>query len=97
MSDYESMSREQLIDELRSTRLRARYAEAGLKASDKRYREIFDQSSVCIWDDDWSAVKAMLDDLAGQGITDFRGYFTDNPEALAALYELVRVYDDNKN
>ena len=65
-------------------------AEDALREIEERYQEIFDASPVSIWDDDWSAVKTMLDNLAERGVTDFRGYFKDHPDALITIYELPR-------
>jgi PAS domain-containing protein len=39
-------------------------AEEARRESEARYRELFEQSPVSIWEEDWSAVKKMIDGLA---------------------------------
>jgi PAS domain S-box-containing protein len=88
---FETMTKQQLIDELLLVHRRAACAEDGLRASEKRFGEICDKSPLSIWVEDWSAAKAMLDDLAGQGVADFRDYFKLHPDALIALYKLPQA------
>lgn len=61
-----------------------------------RYRELFEEAPLSIWEEDFSGVKEYLDDLGRTGITDFRDYFIRNPLALAECASLVRVLDVNK-
>ena len=68
-------------------------AEAELRESEAHYREIFDESPVGIWESDWSAVKRFIDHLADHGVTDWRGFFTENPERLGQAYNLIRLVD----
>ena len=69
-----------------------RDAEA-LRDSEARYREIYDESPVGIWEDDWSDVKRMLDDLVAGGVTDLHEYFYDNPDELKKAYDLSKVVE----
>ena len=69
-----------------------RDAEA-LRDSEARYREIYDESPVGIWEDDWSDVKRMLDDLVAGGVTDLHEYFHDNPDELKKAYDLSKVVE----
>jgi signal transduction histidine kinase len=62
-----------------------------LKLSEERYRELFDESPVAIWEDDWSLIKRMLDELAETGIKDLRGYFNTHRSELETAYDLGRV------
>ncbi len=66
-----------------------RSTEAALRASESKYREIFDESPAAIWVDDWSEVKTRLDELAASGIADWPAYFERTPEALLELDQLV--------
>ena len=66
-------------------------AEQALRDSEARYREIFEESPVGIWEDDWSEVKRMLDGLAARGVTDLRAYFDRHREELMALYDTIKV------
>jgi PAS domain S-box-containing protein len=73
------------------TELRER--EIALRESEQRYREIFEESPVGIWEDDWSDVKRMLDHLAAGGVTDLRKHFHDNPDKLMEVYDQVKHID----
>lgn len=67
--------------------------EAELRESEARYREIFEESPVSLWVEDWAPLKPMLDDLANQGITDLLGYYRDNPDQLNRAYDAPDVVD----
>jgi PAS domain S-box-containing protein len=66
-----------------------------LEASEARYRGIFDGSRVALWDEDFSAVLALLDGLRASGVTDVRAYFSERPQELAEAVRLVHVRDVN--
>jgi PAS domain S-box-containing protein len=61
-----------------------------------RYRELFEEAPLSIWEEDFSGVKEYLDNLGETGINDFRDYFIRNPRALAECASRVRVLDVNK-
>jgi len=68
-------------------------AEEALCASEERYRSLFGQSPVSLWQEDFSAVKAYIDDLRRSGIKDFRRYFEDHREAVYECAAMVKVVD----
>ena len=59
------------------------------------YREIFEDSPVAIWVEDWSRVKAMIDQLARRGVKDWRRYFERRPDQLVKVNSLCEVVDIN--
>ena len=63
-------------------------AEQALRESEARYREIFNESPSAIWEEDWSAIKARLDEIAATGVTDWAGYLQDHRTLLRELYDL---------
>jgi signal transduction histidine kinase/GAF domain-containing protein len=71
-------------------------AEEALRRSEERYRQLFEDSPISLWEEDFSAVKAHLDHLRDTGIRDFRDYFVDHPEAVVACAKMVEVLDVNK-
>lgn len=71
-------------------------AEQALRASEQRFREIFESAGVSVWVEDFSKVKMLLEDLRGQGITDFHAYFTTNPEVVRQAIGMVNVLDVNQ-
>ncbi len=70
-------------------------AEAELRASESRYRYIFQATGVSIWEEDFSLVKAAIDDLKTRGVRDFRQYFAAHPEFVERAVSLVRILDVN--
>lgn len=71
-------------------------AEAALRASEERYRSLFEESPISLWEEDFSTIKQYIDNLRGNGVKDFRKYFEKHPEAVAQCAALVTVVDVNK-
>jgi PAS domain S-box-containing protein len=72
-----------------------RQSEGALRASEERFREIFETAGVSVWVEDFSEVKTAIDELRRQGVHDFRTYFAENPDFVRQAVELVRVVDVN--
>jgi PAS domain S-box-containing protein len=70
-------------------------AEAELRDSEGRYRHIFQSAGVSIWEEDFSEVKAAIDDLKAQGITDFREYLATHPDFVLRAIAMVKIIDVN--
>jgi len=71
-------------------------AEEVLRESEERHRSLFENSPISLWEEDFSLVKEYFDDLRAMGVTDFRAFFENRPEAVAHCAELVKVLDVNK-
>jgi len=71
-------------------------AVAELRRSEERYRSIFQSAGVAIWDEDYSDVQPLLEELRQQGVTDFNRYFAENPDFVRRAVTLVRVVDVNE-
>ena len=69
--------------------------EAVLRDSEQRYRLVFENSSVSIWEEDFSAVKMVFDNLKKRGITNIEAYFDRHPETVLQCAELAKVVDVN--
>jgi PAS domain S-box-containing protein len=69
--------------------------EQELSESEKRYRYIFDAAGVSIWEQDFSRVKAAIDELKATGVTDVRKYVATHRDFVRQLIPLVRVVDIN--
>ncbi len=59
--------------------------------SERRFRELFDESPVALWEEDFSAVKATLDGLNLAADDDLDAYFDAHPEHVAACASRVTV------
>lgn len=64
--------------------------------SERRYRSLFEDSPISLWEEDFSGVKQRLDGLRQAGVTDFEAYFSEHPEVVAECASLVKVLDVNK-
>lgn len=71
-------------------------AEQALRESEKRYRGLFENSPVSLWEEDFSVVKQRLDALRKQGVTDMKAYLESHPQELADCASLVRFIDVNQ-
>lgn len=70
-------------------------AEQSIKDSEARYRHIFETTSVAVWEEDFSAVKAEIDSLKDQGIQDFERYLAEHPDFVYQAAEQIIVRDVN--
>ena len=57
-----------------------RLADEALSRSRRRYQRIFEAAGVSIWDEDFTAVRAALDELRASGVRDFATYFVEHPD-----------------
>ncbi len=71
-------------------------AEEAQHISEIRYRYLFEHSPVSIWEEDFSAVKAYTDSLKENGVSNFKKFFTENPDELAHCVSLIKVLDVNE-
>jgi PAS domain S-box-containing protein len=70
-------------------------ADAELRESERRYRNIFQTAGVSIWEEDFSKVKAAIDDLKAKGVKEFAGYFATHPEFVRNAISMVRIINVN--
>jgi PAS domain-containing protein len=70
-------------------------ADAELRASERKYRNIFQTVGVSIWEEDFSEVKTAIDALRAQGVSDFRRYLAEHPDFTRQAIALVRILDVN--
>jgi PAS domain S-box-containing protein len=73
-----------------------RQAQDDVLASEKRYRGLFEDSPISIWEEDFSLVKQHIDILRKQGISDFREYFASHIEEIIECASRVKVTNVNK-
>jgi len=71
-------------------------AEEALRASEERYRALFENSPVPLLEEDFSAVKTYIDNLGEAGVQDLESYFEDHAEAARQCADMVQVVDVNK-
>ncbi|HXV99796.1 MAG TPA: MASE1 domain-containing protein, partial [Anaerolineae bacterium] len=72
-------------------------AEAALRESEARYRSLFEDAPISLWEEDFSAVKAYMDRLQSQGVADFGAYFESHPEVVTCCLTMIKIIDVNKS
>jgi len=68
-----------------------------LRESEERYRNLFENSPISIWQADLSGFKARVDALRQQGVDDFRTYFDRHPEEVTRCAASAKVVDVNQS
>ncbi len=72
-----------------------RGAQEALAESERRYRSLFEDSPVALWEEDHSAAKAYLEELVASGVDDIEGYLREHPAEYARCVSLARTLDVN--
>ncbi len=70
-------------------------AEEVLEKSNQRYRDLFENSPISIWEEDFSGVKKILNEIQEQGVEDIREYLKSKPDIVRDCIECVKVLDVN--
>jgi PAS domain S-box-containing protein len=63
--------------------------------SEAHYHGIFEAARVSLWEEDFSQVLSLLDELRDRGVSDVRGHFAANPDLLSQAIGRVRIVDVN--
>ncbi len=67
-----------------------------LRHSESYARGLFEHSPVSLWVEDFSGVKALLDEVRDQHIDDFRVFLDVHPDFVARCMQQIRVLDVNQ-
>jgi response regulator RpfG family c-di-GMP phosphodiesterase/PAS domain-containing protein/putative methionine-R-sulfoxide reductase with GAF domain len=71
-------------------------AEERLRQSELRYRTIFENSPISMWEADFSGIRKFFNDLRLQGIMNVKPYLTKNPDAVDECLRRIKVLDVNQ-
>jgi len=66
-------------------------ADEVLRQAEDRYRGLFENSPISLWEQDFSAVKQQLDSLRADGVTDFRAFLQTRPGLVQECLALVKI------
>jgi PAS domain S-box-containing protein len=72
-------------------------AEQKLKESEERYRELFENSPIALFEQDFSELRSYLNTLEASGVVDFENYFEENPKEIIKCSTLIKIIDVNRN
>ena len=72
-----------------------RLAQDALGESERRYRSLFEDSPVAMWEEDHSAVKAYLEQLVASGVDDVARYLREHPAEYEKCLWQARALDVN--
>lgn len=70
--------------------------ETSLNESEKRFRSLFENTPVPVWEEDFSKVKTYIDSLKDEHGGNIGAYLKDHPHVLSRCIELVRIIDVNR-
>ncbi len=73
-----------------------RRAEMEMIESENRYRRLFEDSPICIWEEDFTGLKQYLENLRSHGVLDFDEYFERHPEEISYCASLIKVLNVNR-
>jgi len=71
-------------------------ADEALRDSERRYRMVFENSPVALWEEDYSAIQARFDALREAGVTDLEAHLARHPGIVRECAALVVVLDVNR-
>ncbi|WP_298037860.1 PAS domain S-box protein [uncultured Desulfuromonas sp.] len=70
-------------------------AEFAIQEKEAKYRSLFENSPISLWEEDYSQVREDLDGLRQSGVSDFSSYFEAHPEAVTHCAGLIKIVDVN--
>jgi len=71
-------------------------AENLLKENEMRYRSLFEDSPISLWEEDFSELKKEIEQLRSNGVQDFHGYFASNPNVVRQLMKKIVIVNVNQ-
>lgn len=72
-------------------------AEEALREREESYRNLFEESPVSLWEEDFSDVKIHFDSLKKKSIVDFRNYLDIHPDVIKNCAEMIKIKKINKS
>lgn len=74
----------------------SKIAEQQIREQESRFRNLFEESPISIWEEDFTELSAELLKLKQSGVTDFRGFFDNNPKEVLRYLNLIKVMNVNR-
>ncbi len=70
--------------------------ERDMRESESRFRSLFEDSPISLWEEDFSGIKALFDELRESGIEDLPRHFEENPDVVEQASSLIKVINVNQ-
>jgi len=70
--------------------------EAELLYNEARFRSLFNDSPIALWEEDLSPVKEKLVELRAGGVSDIAAYLADHPETVRECMDMFKALDVNR-
>ncbi len=67
-----------------------------IKASEKRYQSLFEDSPTPMWEEDFSEVKIEIEKFRSSGVVNFKAFFKQHPDKVNELFSKIKIIDINK-
>ncbi|NIR50113.1 PAS domain S-box protein [candidate division KSB1 bacterium] len=83
-------------EEMRAEIAERKQFEEKVRASEKRYRNLFKNTPIAIWEEDFTEVGKWLAKLHRKGVRSFHEYLRTQPGELKVALNLVRILDVNQ-
>jgi EAL domain-containing protein (putative c-di-GMP-specific phosphodiesterase class I)/signal transduction histidine kinase/DNA-binding response OmpR family regulator len=91
-SDGDLVSSFGMLQDITDTRITLE----ALRESEERYHSLFEQMPLGVQEEDYSAIKKVIDKLRFQGVDDLEQYFLDNPRMLRDMVGQTRITNANE-
>ncbi len=65
------------------------------ESAEARYRSLFENNPVVIWEEDFSKAKSYVDEIAAEH-PDVAGYLAENPQEVEELFDRIEIIDVNQ-
>jgi PAS domain S-box-containing protein len=70
--------------------------EEELRENERRYRNLYENFPISLWEEDFIEVKRCIDNIKASGVTNFREYINGHPNIISECAKLVKIIDVNK-
>ncbi len=67
-----------------------------IAVNERRFRSLFEDSPLSLWEEDYSQVRIALDEIMQSGVTDLRAHFREYPGLAPEIGALARVVNVNQ-
>lgn len=71
-------------------------AEKILHESEMRYRSLFEDSPISLWEEDFRSIKNEIDRFKSMGVKNFHDFFSSNQDIVYRLMEMIKVINVNQ-